>query len=153
MNYPALERHSADRRTAVGRNRMARSVILPLLRETERGCDAKQTTAQLLQHGFVGVANARRGLDQGLQHGSKLCTRLTDDLQHIAGRRLVFERLLQITGALPQLSDQAHILHCDHRLRRKAFKKGNLLFGEWADFLTIRKNYTEERTVFSQCNY
>ena len=54
--------------------------------------------------------------DNGLQHGVQVECGPADDLQHIAGRGLVFERLLEIAGALAQLVEQPRILDRDHRL-------------------------------------
>src|SRR4029077_14450853 len=49
-------------------------------------------------------ANGRR--HHGLQHRIEIEHRAADDPEDIAGGGLIFERLLQIAGALPQLGDQ-----------------------------------------------
>ena len=117
MNHPALKRHAADRGAAVDRDRIACSEILPLLREPKRSRNAKQTIVQLLQHGFVGIADPRCGLDKSLKHGFEIGARLADHLEDFAGRSLVFQRLLQILRTPAQFTEQPRILHCNHRLR------------------------------------
>ena len=72
-----------------------------------------------MDHGFVGIADPRRGLDQRLQHGFEIRAGSTDDLQHIARRGLIFERLFELVRAFAQFTEQPRVLHRDHRLRRE----------------------------------
>ena len=46
-------------------------------------------------HGLIGVAKPGGGLDHRIQHRLQIEGRAADDLQHVAGRGLVFERLLR----------------------------------------------------------
>ena len=68
MDHLALERHTANRRAAVQLDRVARPVILEFLRKAERGAHPIQAITQLLEHGFVGLANPRRRLDQRFKY-------------------------------------------------------------------------------------
>ncbi len=79
-----------------------------------------------------------RRLDQRIEHWPELGTRPADDLQHIAGRGLVFEQLLQIVRALPQFGEQPCILDRDHRLVGKGRDQRDLLLGKRLDMRTGR---------------
>jgi hypothetical protein len=69
-------------------------------------------------------------VDHRLEHWGEIAGRGVDDLEHVARRSLVFERLLQITRALPQFAQEPRILHRDHRLRGEAFQHCNLFIRE-----------------------
>ena len=52
----------------------------------------------------VSVAEPCRSFEERLQYRRQIERRLADHLQHVSGRSLVFERLLQVAGALLQLA-------------------------------------------------
>src|SRR5271165_2974112 len=81
----------------------------------------------------LSLADSSRRLDQSLQHRLQLGSRLADDLEYVAGRGLIFERLLQIAGAPPQVVEKARILDGDHRLVGEGSDECNLLLGEPLD--------------------
>ena len=81
----------------------------------------------------VCLANTRRRLDQRIEHRPELGARLADDLEHVAGRGLIFEQLLQIVGALPQFSEQPRILDRDHRLVGEGRDQRDLAFRKRLD--------------------
>jgi hypothetical protein len=56
--------------------------------------------------------------------------RAADDLQHVARRGLVFERLLQVARAVLQLVEEPRILHRDDRLRRETFQDCDFSVGK-----------------------
>src|SRR3954447_1104832 len=72
---------------------------------------------------------------------------MADDLKHIAGGGLVFECLLQVVHAFAQFAEQARVLHCDDRLRRKILQQSDLLVCEWADFLA-KYRYCAKQAIF-----
>jgi hypothetical protein len=76
--------------------------------------------------------------------------RPADDLQHIADRGLIFERLLQIVGALPQFPKEPRVLHRDHCLRRKILQQRDLLVGERPHLLPVNHEVTEKRVICAQ---
>ncbi len=72
-----------------------------------------------VQYRLVGAAQPDRGRDHGLQHRLEIERCAADDLQHVADRGLVFERLFEIPRARAQFAQQPRILDRDHRLRRE----------------------------------
>src|SRR5205823_10171782 len=85
----------------------------------------------------LGVTQPRSRLDQDVQYWLQVEGRAADRLQHVTGRRLVFERLLEVARALAQFSEQARILHRDDRLRREILQRRDLPFGEWPHLLAV----------------
>ena len=81
--------------------------------------------------GIVGLAQARGGFHEGVEYWLQVEGRSADDLEHVARRGLVLERLLEIAGALPQFAQEPRILNGDDCLRREIFNKGYLFLGEW----------------------
>src|SRR5579863_4651594 len=51
---------------------------------------------------IIGAAQAGSSLTEGVEHRLQVEGRAADNLQYIAGRGLVFERLLEIAGARAQ---------------------------------------------------
>ena len=76
------------------------------------------------------IAQPRGGFDQRVEHRLQIEGRAADDLEHVAGRGLVFERFFEIAGALAQFAEQPRILHRDHRLRREILEQRDLLVRE-----------------------
>ena len=74
----------------------------------------------------VAVAQPRGGLQQRVEHRMQVEGRAADDLQHVARRGLVFERFLQIAGALVQLGEQPNRFDRDHRLIGKGLQQLDL---------------------------
>ena len=60
-------------------------------------------------------------LQHGLEHRLQIARRAGDDLQHLAGRGLLLQRLGQIVGALAQLVEQPRVLDGDHGLGGESF--------------------------------
>ena len=61
----------------------------------------------------------RGGLDDRIEHRLQIEGRAADDLEHIAGCSLVFERFFEIMRALTQFAEQSRVFHRDDRLRGK----------------------------------
>jgi hypothetical protein len=53
----------------------------------------------------AGVAEPRRRLEDRVKDGLQIESRAADDLQHVAGRGLIFERLLKIARARVQFME------------------------------------------------
>ena len=70
-----------------------------------------------------------------LEHRLQVARRAGDDLQHLAGRGLLLQRLGQIIGALAQLVEQPRVLDGDHRLGGEVLHQLDLLVGEWPHLL------------------
>ena len=58
----------------------------------------------------IGVAEPRGGLDERVEHRLQIEGRAADDLEHVAGRGLVFERLLRSPVRSRQFVEQPDIL-------------------------------------------
>src|SRR5262245_16731954 len=54
----------------------------------------------------IRIAQPRSRFGQCIQHRLQIEGRAADDLEHVAGRGLVFQRLLQVAGAVLQLIEQ-----------------------------------------------
>ena len=82
----------------------------------------------------VGLAEPRCGFDQRVQNRLQIERGAADDLEHVSGRGLLFQRLAQL--ARPRLLglEQPHVLDRDHRLVGKGGDQLNLLVGEGFDF-------------------
>ena len=52
---------------------------------------------------IVRLAQARHGFDQIFEHRFKVRVGAADKLEYVAGRGLVFQRFLQVVGALTKL--------------------------------------------------
>ena len=63
-----------------------------------------------------GLAQARRSLDDRVEHRLQVDRRAADDAEHLAGRSLVFERLLQLALARLLLLEQPRVLDGDDGL-------------------------------------
>src|SRR5690349_21839569 len=81
--------------------------------DANRGVQMQTPVSPEKDSGILWFADPGRGLDGGFEHGDQLGVWPADDLQHIAGRGLVFERLLEIPAALAQFAEQPCVLHRD----------------------------------------
>src|SRR5262249_32647175 len=95
----------------------------------------------------LGLADARRLLQHGLEHWLQLAGRTADDLQHLRSRSLLLQRLPQIVGALTQLIEESRVLDCDDGLGSKVLDQLDLLTGEGADLLPIDIDIADQFVV------
>ncbi len=86
-----------------------------------------------VHQGHLGLTQPRGGFDQRIEHRLQVEGRAADDLQHIADRGLVFERLLQVLGALTQFAQQPRVLDRNDRLVGKGPDELDLFFAERLD--------------------
>jgi len=75
--------------------------------------------------------------------------RAANDLQEVARRGLVLQRLFEVARALAQFAKQLRILHRDNRLRREVFKECNFLVRERPGLASSYRNRAEQRVVFA----
>jgi hypothetical protein len=68
----------------------------PAILSTENARLIQELAEARLQQAATGEILDISRLDDGIEHGLELGGRLADDIEHIARRRLVFERLLQL---------------------------------------------------------
>ena len=125
------QRHAADQRVLARIEGSGLLVLLVTRVERVARFPVKGAVGLQLEHAaHVGVAQAGRRLDHGQQHRLELEGRVAHDLEHVAGRRLVFERLGQLAVAALDLLEQAHVLDGDHRLRGEGFQELHLFVAE-----------------------
>ena len=82
---------------------------------------------------LLGLAQPRRGFDEGIEHRLQIEGRAADDLEHVRGRGLLLERLAQLRGPRLDLVEQPHVLDRDHRLVGEGGDELDLLVGERLD--------------------
>ncbi len=75
----------------------------------------------------LGVADARRILQYGLEDGLEFAGRTGDDTQNLARRGLLLQRFTEIVGALAKLVEQPGVLDGDDRLRGEVLYQVDLL--------------------------
>src|SRR5215831_20354812 len=75
-------------------------------------------------------AESHRAGDQSVEHGLEIERRTADQLEHVAGRRLLFEGDPQLAVARLQFREEAHVLDGDHGLIGKGLEQVDLLVGE-----------------------
>src|SRR5579863_1612556 len=133
MNNAALERGPSRDRAASGHYllRLHKAVVFRRYAEL-RGGSVAIALAPIDERG-VGGAQPCGGLDQRVENWLQVEGRTADDLQHVAGRSLVLERLLKITGARAQFAQKPRVLHGDHGLRGEILQQCDLLVGERID--------------------
>jgi hypothetical protein len=118
MNDPALERHPRGDTVATGDNYLL-ALDRPILglRCAERTCHvAVDLTVAYRDRCDIATAKSSRRFDYCVQHRLHIGGRAADDVEHVAGRRLVFERFFEVAGAGPQLAQQPSVLDRDDRL-------------------------------------
>ena len=76
------------------------------------------------------VAQVRGGGDQRIEHGLQLELRPADGPQHLARRRLLLERFLQLARSRLYLLEQTRVLDGDHGLVGEGLHEFNLLCRE-----------------------
>ena len=77
--------------------------------------------------------------------GLNLGRRAADDVEHVARRGLVFERLRQLRGPRLHLLEQPDVVDRDHRLVGEGGHKLDLLVGERPHFRARENDHAEER--------
>jgi hypothetical protein len=70
-------------------------------------------------------------------------SRAADDLEHVAGRGLIFERLLEVASALLQFAEQSGVLHGYDSLGGKALQQGNFFVSEGLHLAAEGSNIAE----------
>jgi hypothetical protein len=90
-----------------------------------------------------GAGEARRVVEQRLQHLVELESGTADELQHFGGRCLLLEGLAEVAIARLELPEQPHVLDRDHRLVGERLEKFELLISEAAGLLAHDGNRTD----------
>ena len=84
----------------------------------------------------IGAAKPGGRFDHCIHHRLHIGGRAADDVEHIAGRGLVFERFFEVARAGLQFTEQPRILHRDDRLVSEVLQQRDLFVGERPYFLS-----------------
>ena len=98
----------------------------------------------------IGTAKPEGRFGHRVQHRLHIGGRAADDLEHVAGRGLVFERLFEIARAGLQFTEQPRVLHRDDRLVGKGAHQFDLPLGERLDPLPPESNRAEHSPLAQQ---
>src|SRR5262249_15342313 len=97
--------------------------------------------------GSFGSAQVCSRLYKGLKYLFQIERRATDDLQHVGGRCLTFERLLQLAFARLLSLKQSRVLDCDYGLVGEGLEQTDLLFSERSHFGAADANGADRFTL------
>jgi hypothetical protein len=82
-------------------------------------------------------------LSNGVEHRLDIGGRAADDAEHIAGRSLILQGLLEFALACLLCLEQPRVLDSDHSLVGEGLEKLNLSVGELADFSASDADYAD----------
>ena len=85
-----------------------------------------------------------------IQHRLEIGGRAGDDPQHLAGGRLLLQRLGEIAVAILQLLEQARVLDGDDRLISECLQQGDLRVREGLHLLTANHDGANWRALAQQ---
>ena len=95
----------------------------------------------------IGAAKPEGRFGHSVQHRLHIGGRAADDVEHVAGRGLVFERFFEVARAGLQFAEQPRILHRDDRLVGKGAYQLDLPLGVRLDPLPRETNHAEHGPV------
>ncbi len=128
-------------------------VVLPeVLRKSVMRDNLIGRTLAQKKNTSIGRTQARRRLDQGIEHRLQIEGRAADDLEHVGGGGLLLQRLGEVVGALPQLVEQARVLDGDDSLGGKVLDQIDLLVGECANLLAVDGDGADQFTLIEHRN-
>ena len=109
MHDPAFERHLPGDAAATRDNcSLAHNRPIPGLRCRGRRIGARHIAVNLAlayrDRCGIGAAKPRGGFGYCVQHRLDIGGRAADDVEHVAGRGLVFERLVTLGSTFPKLT-------------------------------------------------
>jgi hypothetical protein len=80
--------------------------LLENIRLATRGDEVEQLAVERPNTRLIGIAQADRPLDHGVEHRREIAGRGIDDLQYLGGGGLLLERLVTLGSAFGKLSLQ-----------------------------------------------
>ena len=132
MHHPAIENGPSRRRLPIQTHR----VVLRELDECRGRPAGRHQTVEvpilLINQARIGAAQSHGALDEDRQHGLEVEGRAADDLEDLAGGRLLLQGLGQLAVPSLELLEQADVLDGDHRLVGEGPDQLDLLLGERA---------------------
>ena len=153
MHDPAFERHPPGDAVATGDDgslaQRSPNTRVRRIRMVDRHVAVDLALAYCDRSG-IGAAKPDGRFDYCVQHRLHIGGRAADDLEHVAGRGLVFERFFKIARAGLQFAEQPRILHRDDRLVGKGAHQFDLPLGERLDPLPREINRAEHGPLAQQ---
>ncbi|MBA7467261.1 hypothetical protein ES707_02475 [subsurface metagenome] len=138
-----FEHGAAGHRAAVDRQRMMGEEVDIGLGEANGGTRAVLVADAAHDEGHVGIAQDRRGVDEGIEHRLQVEGRAADHLEHVADRRLLLQGFAQFFRAGLHLVEQADVLDGDHRLVGEGRDQLDLPFRVWLDDLAAEEQHAD----------
>ena len=132
MHDPAFERHPPGDAVATGDEcslALGRP-ILGLRCTDERRHVAVDLALAYCDRSGIGAAKPDGGFGNCVQHRLHIGGRAADDVEHVAGRGLVFERFFEVARAGLQFAEQPRVLHRDDCLGGEVFQERDLFVRE-----------------------
>ena len=111
--------------------------LLVSSRISSRGDSAQLFAIAQHQRTERGTAQGMGLFQDCVENRHEVPWRRIDDLKHVAGRGLVFERFLEVVRALAQFAKQPRVFHRDDRLRGEILQERYLFVGECPRLLAI----------------
>ena len=103
-----------------------------------------------LERTLVGATQSNRGLRQRVEHRLQIESRAADDLEHIGGRRLLLQRLVEFRRAGLHFLEQAGILDGDDRLVGERPDQIDVFVGERLDLGTAQHEHADRTSLSHQ---
>src|ERR1700693_2933163 len=122
MNRPSFERGPPGNCSGTNRDRMTLHVLIEVGRDTMARDDFIRLAFWTTDDCGVGLTQAMRRFDQGIEHSLQVKGRAADDLEHVGGGGLLLQRFAQ-------LLEQPRILDGDNGLAGGSFYQRGLLCG------------------------
>ena len=124
--------------------------LLRFRREGDGCCYAVHLAIAAVDRAVAGVAEPGGRFGEGVEHRLQIEGRAADDLEHVAGRGLVFEQFLEVAGALLQLAIGLGAGDGDDSLLGEGLQQCDLAVGEAADLRTRQLHRADRRSVAQQ---
>src|ERR1700730_6275258 len=123
MNRSSFERSPSGNCSGTNRDRMTLHVLIEVGRDTMARDDFIRLAFWTTDDCGVGLTQAMRRFDQGIEHSLQVKGRTADDLEHVCGGSLLLQRFAQFV-------EQARVLDGDDGLISKGLNQPDLLGGE-----------------------
>jgi hypothetical protein len=153
MHGLAFEQHPPGDAVVTGDNgSLARGRPILGLRLVDRGERRIAIDLAVTYEDRSGLGAAKPGGRFGycVQHRLHIGGRAADDVEHVAGRGLVFERFFEVARALLQFAEQSRVLHRDDRLVGKGAHQLDLPLGERLDPMAVKPDNADWLAVAQQ---
>src|SRR5262249_3813348 len=119
-------------------------------RRTNSRCGVEPRAVKAEQQAELGLANAKRVFQHGIENRLQISRRRADDTQDLRGRCLLLQRLAQLARALLLGLEQAYILDGDHGLVGERTQQFDLLVGEGTHCLATEHDHADGRSFPQQ---